>query len=160
MQRIHVLLLSVALAGGLFLAAPAQAQQASTSFNVTATVGAACLVLATDLAFGSYDGTVLAGSTTLSFECTQTVNATLTFTGSNPNADPSDGFAMVDGNNNVLDYTIAFDPSQQDKLTSGVPVDVQVPQGVLPADFFGEIPANQQVPEGNYADAVIVQLDF
>jgi spore coat protein U-like protein len=160
MQRIDVSLLSVALAGGLLLAAPAQAQQASTSFNVTATVGAACLVFAEDLAFGSYDGTVLPGSTTITFDCTQTVNGTLTLTGSNPNADPGDGFAMVDANNNVLDYTIALDANQQSKIISGVPISVQAPQGVTPADFFGEIPANQQVAQGNYADTVIVQLDF
>jgi len=46
------------------------ATTATTTFNVTATVQATCLISANNLGFGTYSGTVINLSTTLSVTCT------------------------------------------------------------------------------------------
>lgn len=56
----------------IFVLSPtaAHAQTATSSFNVTATVGATCAVSATNLVFGAYTATQLDGAGSLSVTCT------------------------------------------------------------------------------------------
>src|SRR5438105_10807668 len=61
---------SIAVAGVAIGSMPASASTATTTFNVTATVQATCLISANNLGFGTYSGSVIATTTTLSVTCT------------------------------------------------------------------------------------------
>jgi spore coat protein U-like protein len=158
MHGIHRSLLPVALAGALMLSAPAGAGQSSSSFRVTATVGAACTVSAPDLAFGTYTGTAVSGQTTITLDCTQAASGTLTLTGSSGQG--NDGFAMLDTNgSNVLDYDLYQDANQSTQILSGQGFASSV-NGKTLVDVFGAIPTGQNSVDGDYSDTVSIVFDF
>ena len=68
--------LAKVLAGSVFgfglLASPSLAATTTTTFSVTATVQATCLISANTLAFGTYTGVQIAATTTLQVTCTNT----------------------------------------------------------------------------------------
>jgi len=51
---------------------PVKAATATTTFQVTATVNATCLISATNLAFGAYTGTQTDATSTVTVTCTNT----------------------------------------------------------------------------------------
>ena len=152
MYRTHQLLLAIASAGALLLSAPAGAGQASTSFQVTATVGAACTLSASDLAFGTYTGTAVSSQTDILIDCGGTAQVgTLTLSSST-------GFAMGPSSGEFLDYDLYRDATHGQQILSGQAFDV--PSGVSQVTIFGEIPAGQAAADGNYSDTVSVVFNF
>jgi len=160
MSRTHRLLLAIASAGALFLSAPAWAAQSSTSFQVTATVGAACTLSAPDLAFGTYTGTAVNGQTTISIDCgTSATFGTLTLTGSNTVSGFTDGFVMV-RNGTFLNYDLFRDATHGQQILSGQGFSAgSTSAGTVLVDVFGVIPAGQ-TGSGSYVDTVSVVFDF
>src|SRR5947209_15357512 len=61
---------SIAIIGMAAASVPAVASTATTTFNVTATVQATCLISASNLGFGTYSGSAIATTTTMSVTCT------------------------------------------------------------------------------------------
>ena len=152
MYRTHRLLLAIASAEALLLSTPAGAGQASTSFQVTATVGAACTLSAPDLAFGTYTtGAAAAGQTAIGIDCGGTpAVGTLTLSSST-------GFTMTGGTGGVLSYDLYLDATHAQEILSGQDFPVT---GVSQVTIFGEIPAGQAVEDGNYSDTVSVVFNF
>src|SRR5271166_4240704 len=72
----HKHFLAIVGCAGLFAfgvpSAAAAAATATTTFQVTATVQATCLISANSLAFGTYTGAQVQASTTISVTCTST----------------------------------------------------------------------------------------
>ena len=62
----------VALVLGNAVCAPSLAATAASTFTVSATVQATCLITANNLAFGTYTGVLLNGTSTINVTCTNT----------------------------------------------------------------------------------------
>ncbi len=74
-----LLTLFAAVLALVLVPASAFAGQIQTTFSVTATVQATCLVSANTLAFGTYSGVQLDGTTTVGVTCTNTTPYTVGF---------------------------------------------------------------------------------
>lgn len=153
-----------------FVATPAQASTANTTFSVTATVTANCSVAATDLTFGNYDvnaGSATNGTSTVKVNCTKGTAFTVALD-AGQNAGGTSNFsarAMSDGGTpaNLLDYQLYTDSARSTIWGDGTNGSSTVSgTGAGPGSgnavnetVFGQIPAGQNVPAGSYADNVV-----
>jgi len=139
---------------------------ASTTFRVSARVNAVCEVTATDLAFGTYTsqgGTPLQGTTVLKATCTpnSTYNIGLN-EGTSPGATVNQR-KMVSGTTNVLNYQLYSDASRSAIWGNTTGTDTVVGTGTgLAQDHtvFGQVPAAQVVPAGDYQDTITVRIYY
>ena len=139
---------------------------ASTTFRVTARVNAVCEVTASDLAFGTYTaqaGTPLQGTTLLRTTCTpnSTYNIGLN-EGTSPGASVNQR-KMVSGTTNVLNYQLYSDASRSAIWGNTTGTDTVVGTGTgLAQDHtvFGQVPAAQVVPAGDYQDTITVRIYY
>jgi spore coat protein U-like protein len=92
----------LALAGG------AQADTATATFNVTATVAKNCTVNATPLAFGAFTGTQIDTPTTIAVNCTGTTPYTIALNAGSGGGDFS-GRRMTNGGTGTLLYNLFTD---------------------------------------------------
>ena len=161
-QRIAVLLV---LAMMPWARVHAQAQQAQTTFKVSATVSAVCEVTAADLAFGTYTssaGTPANGTTLLRATCTpgSTYNVGLnegTSAGATVNA------RKMSSGANALNYQLYSDSARQVIWgnTSGTDTVTGVGTGLaVDHTVFGSVPAAQVVPAGSYEDTITVRIFY
>lgn len=157
----HRLLLAMASAGALLLPAQAWAGQASTSFQVTASVGVACTLTAADLAFGTYTGAAVSSQTAIMIDCGSAVPAgSLTLVGA-VNGGIPDGFVMADSSfTNGLDYDLYRDATHGQQIFSNQDFPVGAITGAATIPIFGEIYAGQAPADGSYADTVSVIFNF
>lgn len=144
-----------------------QAATTTTTFNVSATISAACNVTATDLAFGAYNpasGTALDGSSTLSVACTSGTTYTLALDVGSAGGSFT-GRTMASGAN-TLAYnlftsaartTVWGDGSGSTTTVSGTG------SGVLTNNshtVYGRIGIGQDKPVGSYGSTITVSLNF
>lgn len=160
--NLKILALAAALVIPTF---PAMAGSTSTTFQVTATVNAACLVSAQDLAFGSYSpgaGSAQAGSTTASVTCT---NGTAYTVGLDAGTGASATVAarkMTSGSN-TLQYALYRDASHTQVWGTSAGVDTKSGTGTGAAQsltIYGLIPAGQNVQAGAYTDTITLTVNF
>lgn len=156
------------LLGGLLLAtatATAYAAETSTTFQVTATVSSGCVITATNHDFGIYTPSSLAdninGTNILTATCTLAVPYTLGLdAGIGAGATAESRKMTRIGGTETLNYSLYQTVDRllvlSNVLTlSGVGTGVATDHAV-----FGKIPANQNVPAGNYADTVTATITF
>lgn len=154
------------LSGILLLAtATAYAATATTTFQVTATVSAGCVLTATNHDFGIYTPSSLAdninGTNILTATCTLAVPYTVGLdVGIGTGATAAVRKMTRVGGTEMLDYSLYQTVDRllvlSDVLTlSGVGTGLAVDHTV-----FGKIPASQNVPAGNYADTVTATITF
>ena len=155
----------LAALGGSLLSGHARAQQATTTFNVTATILPACTVRATDLNFGTYAQAQVDQTSTITVTCTNTTEwevglsagnslsiASRHMTGPGPsnldyNLFTTAGRTIVWGDHPAL-------PGQD--AVSGVGTG-----NAQPLTVYGRIPAGQQKPDpGNFIDTITVTITF
>lgn len=175
-RRPQSLLWAVALGSAvLWMAAPAQAQTATGSMDVSATVSANCVISAGALAFGTYDPVVahasanLDGTAALTITCTDGAAATITLgQGSNSDAGSTDPLPlrrMISGAN-YLSYhlyqetgrtTVWGNDAASDVEYTGTGVETV---GTPTTTVYGRVPSGQNVPAGSYADTVVATISF
>jgi spore coat protein U-like protein len=140
---------------GVAAVGSAQAQTATTNFQVTANVQSACAVAATDLAFGNYSaslGTPVDSTSTITVTCSNGLGYGVSV-GANANSRTMSR-ALGGGS---LTYGLFNEASR----STGFDVTTATGSGVGQAyTVFGRIPANQFVPTGNYADTVNVTVTY
>ena len=153
MKRLTKVLAVAAL--GLTAVGSAQAQTATTTFQVTANVQSACAVAATDLAFGNYSaslGTPVDSTSSITVTCSNGLAYDVSV-GANANARTMTrtlgGGSLNYGLFNEAARSTAFDVATA--TGSGVGQAYTV---------YGRIPQNQFVPTGNYADTVNVTVTY
>lgn len=154
-------------AAGLLLANSALALEATTTFQVTATVADSCLVSATDLNFEAYDSvaaTALDGTSTITVTCTAETPYTIGLdAGGGTPAATTRAMTGNDGASTQLDYELYTETNRtsvwgdiggttvaQSALTGG-PIDYTV---------YGQIPALQYVLAASYVDTINVTVDY
>jgi spore coat protein U-like protein len=164
--------LMLAVAGALLIASgSAAAATRTTTFGVSAVVNPNCLVNATALNFGSYDGTAAkTGTSDISVRCS---TGTL-FSVALSAGDPGGTFAqrLLSGNgSNKLQYnlyttlagnTIWGDNSPGTGIMSGTGAGMAAGSAQL-LTVYGRLPDNtfnQGAPSGNYADTITVTVTY
>ncbi|MFA5530964.1 MAG: spore coat U domain-containing protein [Thiohalomonadaceae bacterium] len=155
-------LLGAIVLAGLVPAGAALAADASTTFNVTATVNETCIVSATDLTFGVYDPNAasLDGASTITATCTDGADYSIAL-------DDGDGTPTVFGtramtaNGVSLDYELYSDSSRTVVWNAAAPVaKAGANPGANVHTVYGQIPTGQFVAPGNYSDIIDVTLTY
>src|SRR5690554_3821438 len=164
----NLLKTTLVAAAGLLFANSVLAATTTTTFKVTATVAASCLVSATDLNFGAYDPLVgaLDGSSTITATCTaQTPYGIGLSAGNGTPAATTRAMTGNDGANTQLDYELYTDSARNTVWTGPAGITGPVAQtslagGAVAYTVYGRIPASQYVPAANYADTVTVTVTY
>jgi spore coat protein U-like protein len=156
-----VALLVMAAAGG------ASAATATANLAVSATVTNNCTISTAPLAFGSYDPVAanaasnLDGTGTVIVACTKGTAATIGL-GLGSNASGSTR-RLTDGAN-YLTYEL-YQDAPRATVWGNAGADLYSP-GAAPSKasrnftVYGRVPANQDVPSGNYSDTVVATVNF
>ena len=175
----------VAIVGCLALARPSWAATATATVNVTASVTQKCKITTTDVVFGSYDPVVTNLSTALNAPSPGTLVVTCTKNASGVTLALNMGTHSTGGTNRrmletggagmFLTYQL-FQPSATTPAAvcafttiwgDGTNGTVLTPSGTTwgnaSAQTFnvcGQVPANQDVEKGSYADVITATVNF
>lgn len=159
-------LIGLGLAGTLALvgpSVPSMAATATTTFQVSATVQATCLISATALAFGTYTGTQTNATSTISVTCTNT-------TPYNVGLDPGQATGatvttrkMSGPGGALLPYALYRDSAHTNNWGNTVGTDTQSGTGNGSAQtltVYGQIAAGQYVTPGSYTDTITATVSY
>jgi spore coat protein U-like protein len=136
---------------------------ATARFRITANVLDACSVSATDMAFGAYSGTTINTTSGISVSCTNTTDYNVGL-----NAGTAAGATVTNRNltgpeATLLHYRLSRDPAHRINWGNTVGADTVRGTGngtVQQLFVYGQIPASQTVPPGNYSDTITVTVTF
>jgi spore coat protein U-like protein len=145
-------------------ATSSSAATASANMTVTATVQATCVVSANALAFGTYTGSQLDGSTTLSVTCTNTTPYTValdagTYSGATTSTRRLTG--SVSGSS--LGYQLYSNAGRTTAWGSDDGTDTVAGTGNGSAqtlNVYGRITTAQYPDPGSYSDTVVATLTY
>jgi spore coat protein U-like protein len=159
--RASLVLTLMSMAG--FPKGTAQAATATTTFQVTATVQATCLISATNLAFGTYTGVVTSSTSTITVTCTNTspYNVGLdpgTATGATVTTRKMSGPGGA-----LLAYALYQDAAHTKNwgITVGTDTVSGTGNGNTQAlTVFGQVGAGQFVAPGAYTDTITATITF
>jgi spore coat protein U domain-containing protein, fimbrial subunit CupE1/2/3/6 len=132
-------------------------------FTVAATVVGACSLSATDLAFGAYSGSLTNSTSSISVNC---VNGTPYDVGLNAGNGPGatvTNRSMTGRGAAQLHYKLSRDPAHTFNWGNTVGTDTVAGTGTGTTQslaVYGQLPANQSVPSGNYSDTIVVTVTF
>jgi spore coat protein U-like protein len=141
----------------------AQGQTATTTFKVTTTVQAVCVVSAADLNFGSYTSqSALLGQSGVIATCTPGTTYNIGLNQGTTTGGTINQRKMVSGVN-TLNYQLYRDSARTNiwGITTGTDTVQDVGTGASKSHtVFGTIPAAQAVPVGNYQDVITVTVTY
>lgn len=153
----------LAICGGAQAASPA-----STTFGVSASVAANCLVTASNIAFGSYDGSAAkSASQDLKVRCTNNLPYTVKLS----SGGGSFAQRLLTNGTDTLQYNLFTEASFTSIWGDGTGSTVNVTgtgAGMSATKerthtIFGSLPnsaANQDAPVGNYTDTITVTVEY
>jgi spore coat protein U-like protein len=135
----------------------------TTTFSVTATVLANCMISANGLNFGTYTGLLINASSLLTVTCT---NTTVFNIGLNAGTAPGATVTtrkMTGPASATLVYSLFRDSVRTQNWGNTVGTDTLLSTGIGTAQQFnvyGRIPAGQYVAPGAYADTIIATVTY
>jgi len=145
------------------ISAVAQANPATTTFGVSATVLKDCIVSATALPFGNYTGAVVNTSSTVTVTCTSGTKYTV---GLNPGLTTGAtvttrqmGITQPAGGLNYSLLTTSYSGANWGN-TSGSWVSGTGSGAAQPLTVYGVLAAAQYVPPGSYTDTIAVTVTY
>jgi len=143
-------------------ATPAFAATATTTMSVTATVQATCTISATTLAFGTYSGVQLDGSSTLTVNCTNTTPYTLAL-----DAGTGTGATVatrkMSASAQTLNYSLYQDSGRATLFGQTTGTDTAAGTGnggAQPLTVYGRISGGQLPTPGSYADTITATITY
>ena len=157
-----ILAAASALALGLASTAAYSVTTTTTTFQVTANVQATCLVSATPLAFGTYNGTVNNKTSNVNVTCTNTTPYNVGLDAGTSTGATVTTRKMVNGSN-TLGYSLFRDAAQTLNWGNTVGTDTLSGTGTGAAQLlnvFGRIPGSQAPAPGTYTDTILITLTF
>lgn len=169
MKKMFRVLTAMAVVGAM--AVPARAGTASEDLEVSAVVEANCTITTETLDFGSYDpvyahrSTSLTGTGSVKVICTLGAPVTIGLgQGSNADDGSTDGSParrMTNGSA-FLSYDLFSDAGLVSPWGNTTEADVESTGtgDEVTLTVYGEIPAGQNVPTGNYTDTVVATVTF
>lgn len=136
---------------------------ATTSFTITAAVHSTCALTAANLDFGTYSGTLLNATSTITVAC---INKTPYNVGLN--AGTATGATvttrkMTGPSSSLLSYSLFRDSGHTQNWGNTVGTDTLPGTGTGNQQFltvYGQIPAGQYATPGSYLDTVIVTVTY
>lgn len=146
-----------------FASSHAVAATTTTTFGVTATVQATCLVAATPLAFGTYTGLAATSTSTVSVTCTNTTPYNV---GLSAGLAPSAGVTtrkMTGPAAALLSYSMYTDAARSLNWGTTIATDTVPGTGNGSAQaitVYGNVPAGQFVAPGAYADTITATVTY
>ncbi len=146
---------------------PVQAQTTeTTTFNVSATVGASCSVSASDLGFGTYDqlsATNTDATTSLDVTCTSTTTYEVGLDAGTGTGGTTSVRVMTYDTTNYLNYAMYQDAGRTTNWGDNAGVDTVSGTGTGSSQaltVYARIPALQSIAPGAYTDLVTVTVTF
>jgi spore coat protein U-like protein len=142
---------------------PADAATATTTFAVTATVVATCLVSATPLGFGNYTGVVDPATSTVTITCTNTTPYNVGLSAGLATGATVTTRSMIGPASALLGYGLFTNAGHSSNwgLTIGTDTVTGTGNGAAqPITVFGQIPAAEFVAPGAYADTITATVTF
>jgi spore coat protein U-like protein len=159
-KRIIGLLLALAVG---FPIGPAAAATATTTFQVTTNVNAACAIQAADLVFANYTVVQVDGQSQIQVLCTNTAQWAIGLdAGTFPGATVTTR-AMTGPASSSLNYQLFADPARTINWGNTVGTDTVSGVGngaVEIVNVYGRIPASQTPAVGGYADTITATVTF
>jgi spore coat protein U-like protein len=142
---------------------PAVAATASTTFAVTATVQATCVITATALAFGTYTGVQVDATSTVTATCTNSTpyNIGLGVGGSSGASVTTRKMTGTGGA--LLAYSLSQDSGRAVNWgnTPGTDTVARIGNGsAQPVTVFGRMATGQLVAPGAYTDTITATVNF
>jgi spore coat protein U-like protein len=142
--------------------AVAQANPATTTFGVSATVLKDCIVSATALGFGNYTGAVNSAQSTITVTCTNSTTYTVGL-GTGLATGATVTTRQMQNGTNLLNYGLFSNGTWTTNWgnTSGTNWVSGTGNGAGQAiTVYGQIPAGQYVTPGSYADTIAVTVTY
>jgi spore coat protein U-like protein len=165
MRAGEIAVAAFALAAGIY-AAPSRAATDTTTFNVTATVIAACNVTATDLGFGNYDaasGTANDATSTVTVICSNGTTFDVALDAGTTAGAAVNARLLTDGTD-TLSYALYSDAGRTTLWgdnTSGTSDVSGTGDGTNQnLTVYGRIPVSQYVTAGAYSDTITVTVTY
>jgi len=158
-----------AVSGGIALAAlsvsslPVLTATANTTFNVTATVQATCLISASNLGFGTYTGTLIDLTTTVSVTCTNSTAYNVGLNAGTAAGATVTTRAMSGPGGATLDYALYQDAGHTTNWGNTVGTDTKSGTGSGSAQSFtvyGRLTAGQYPSPGSYSDTITATITY
>lgn len=142
---------------------PADASTATTTFNVTATVQATCLISGNNLAFGTYSGSAIGMTTTLSVTCTNGTTYNVGLNAGTASGATVTTRAMTGPASATLDYAMYQDSGHAANWGNTVGTDTKSGTGNGSAQtltIYGELAASQYPAPGSYSDTITATITY
>ncbi len=153
----------LALASLALTTARAGASTATTTFAVSATVQATCLVAATPLAFGTYTGVAASTTSTVSVTCTNTTPYNVGLSAGLATGATVTTRKMTGPASAVLSYAMYQDSARSINWGATVGTDTVTGTGNGSAQaitIYGQLPAGQYVAPGAYSDTITATVTY
>ncbi len=154
--------LGIVVLGLTSTSAVAQANPATTTFGVSATVLKDCIVSATALGFGNYTGAVNSAQSTITVTCTNSTTYTVGL-GTGLATGATVTTRQMQNGANLLNYGLFSNGTWTTNWgnTSGTNWVSGTGNGAGQAiTVYGQIPAGQYVTPGSYADTIAVTVTY
>jgi spore coat protein U-like protein len=135
----------------------------TTTFNVTATVPATCVVSATALGFGSYTGVVATAQTNVLVTCTNTTGYTVGLNaGLTTSATVTTRQMGITQPAGGLNYSLFSDSGRTTNWgnTTGSWVSGTGSGAQQTLTVYGQVPAGQYVTPGSYTDTITATVTY
>jgi spore coat protein U-like protein len=156
-------LIVATLASLAFVSSPAMAATSTTTFTVSTTIQATCLVSATSLAFGTYTGLVADSASTVSVTCTNTTPYNIGLNSGTASGATVTARKMAGPNSALLNYSLFTDTSRTLNWGETAGTDTVSGTGNGSAQtltVYGRIPAGQYLAPGNYSDTITATVTY
>jgi spore coat protein U-like protein len=168
MQLSHVMKLSFPAIALGFVALglspnPADAATTTTTFGVTATVQATCLVSATPLAFGTYTGAVATSTSAVSVTCTNTTPYNVGLSAGLATGATVTTRQMTGPASALLGYALFSDSARTVNWGQTIGTDTVTGTGNGGAQaitVYGQATAGQFVAPGSYTDTITATVTY
>jgi spore coat protein U-like protein len=144
-------------------AAPAVAATAASTFTVTATVQATCLISATSLTFGTYAGVQADASSTVTVTCTNTSPYNVGLSAGLATGATVTTRSMTGPGSALLGYALFRDTARTLNWGNTIGTDTVSGTGNGSAQaltVFGRVAATQFVAPGAYTDTITATVTF
>ena len=154
---------SIAVIGMAAASVPAVASTATTTFNVTATVQATCLISANNLGFGTYSGSAIATTTTMSVTCTNGTTYNVGLNAGTAAGATVTARAMTGPGAATLSYALYQDSGHSTNWGNTVGTDTKSGTGNGSAQsmtVYGNLTANQYPTPGSYSDTITATITY
>lgn len=135
----------------------------NATFGVTATVQKACGLSATNLAFGNYAGTLINSTAAISVTCTSTTTYNVGLNAGTASGATVTNRSMTGPSSALLGYKLFRDVAHTQNWGNTVGTNTEAGTGtgtVQSLTVYGQLPAGESAPPGNYTDTITATITY